>query len=356
MSAAAPARKLPREQSEVARLMTEMGSTKGFDPMPPDQYLYFLGKAEPPLQRLLALVRSLTIRVGHWSPYCVDEHGKELRLADLQRLLDIDHGNFQRAVREAKARGLVRIGSNDAGSNRTGHNSRHPYRVYLCGSVAESTVYNGGEEKGGVSADTEQKAKPAWLRLSLAQRARVLEWPLETQVRFYIQIAAAVEPIFAAYEIVQANKKEVSAPTRVSADTKGVSAPTPNRVSAPTPASLLGLDSQTDGKNTPPPASTGAAKSDAAEVAVAAVFQREFAAEAERLGKITGIPDVLIRKLCARALRRGVDTTTAAAVFVRVHLAALEKQGIRDGTAFLIHAFEEALEMHSSQKSKGAAS
>lgn len=65
---------LPNKQ-----LMEHMGSDKGSDPIPPDQYLYFLNDSDP-RQRMLAFVRSKTIRHGHRCRYCVDEHGQPIIL------------------------------------------------------------------------------------------------------------------------------------------------------------------------------------------------------------------------------------------------------------------------------------
>lgn len=173
MIASTPRRK-PAPGGELAALMAEMGSAKGFDPIPPDQYRYFLGKKESPLQRLLALVRSLTLSKGRRSPYCVDEHGRELRLAQLQKLLEMEHGNFNRAVREAKERGLIRVGGRDEASHRA-----HPHRVYLCGNVKESVGYDWGEEKEGVCTDP--------YSLSPSDRKIVAGWPKEQQERFYAE-------------------------------------------------------------------------------------------------------------------------------------------------------------------------
>ena len=186
MSAPGPARKRGPGQSEVAGLMVEMGSTKGFDPMPPDQYLYFLGKKEPPLQRLLALVRASTIQRGRRSAYCVDERGKELRLADLEKLLGMEHGNFKRVMREATERGLIRVGRTEPGEGRSAHNSRHPNRIYLCGSVEESKGYEEGEEKRGVCTDPLSFLSPT-------QRKVYAGWRKEQQERFYAEFDSAVK-------------------------------------------------------------------------------------------------------------------------------------------------------------------
>lgn len=95
-------------QLAPVQLMREMGSTKGFDPIPPDQYLTLRDSRYPPEQRLLWWMASKTIRYGHRSPYAVDELGKELRINHAEAELGIDPGNLRRAWRELEAEGRVR--------------------------------------------------------------------------------------------------------------------------------------------------------------------------------------------------------------------------------------------------------
>jgi hypothetical protein len=279
-AAAAPARKRATGPGELAGLMAAMGSTKGFDPMPPDQYLYFLGKKESPLQRLLALVRSKTIRKDHRSAHCVDENGKELRQADLRRELGMDWGNFRRALNEAVARGLVRVGSRssptEAAASRShrqnGGASAHPHRVLLCGSVAESIGYEEATKDALVSTDSSW-ITPAHLKI-------VAGWPKERQDRFYGEFhsevklirqieadliakardvrAARLDRLFSAHELPRKHLPKRRAPeSRLvqvtllaaaifeSAQTQSVltsapeSVPTDARASVPTAASLL---------------------------------------------------------------------------------------------------------------------
>lgn len=176
MTAAAPARKGPQaEETEFRRLAREMQAANGLDPIPPDQYLYFLGKKEPPLQRLLALVRSLTIRRGRRSAYCVDEHGREVKMLHLEKLLGMDHGNFMRAWKEAIARGLVRR-----------DDQTHPHRIYLCGNVKESVGYGGEETVDSVCTDTLRYLSPT-------QRKVYDGWRKEQQVRFYADFDHSVK-------------------------------------------------------------------------------------------------------------------------------------------------------------------
>jgi hypothetical protein len=116
---AAPQRKQPA--SEGDQLMREMGSTKGFDPIPPDQYLTYQDTRYSPGQRLEAWMRSKTIRYGHRSPNAVDEHGNELYLKHAAADLKMDPGNVGRAWRNLEAEGRVRMEGR---------------RLYLCGTVA----------------------------------------------------------------------------------------------------------------------------------------------------------------------------------------------------------------------------
>jgi hypothetical protein len=177
-TAAAPARKGPvPEESEFRRLAREMESPKGLDPIPPDQIAYFLPKTEPPLQRLLALVRMTTCAKGRRSAHCVDEAGKELRLADLRRMLAMDWGNFRRTVEEAKTRGLIRIGDR--------HHRAHPHRVFLCGTVAESVGYK----------ELAEEATSLYRLVLLTPEQRKLydAWPVEKQTRFYADFERAVK-------------------------------------------------------------------------------------------------------------------------------------------------------------------
>ncbi len=177
MSTPAPAKKKVGRPSAVTALMVEMGSTKGFDPMPPDQYLYFLGKKESPLQRLLALVRARTIAQGHRSAFCVDEKGKELRQADLRRELGMDWGNFRRVLKEATARGLIRVGDR--------HHRAHPHRVYLCGSVAESIGYEDCTKDALVRSDSNL--------ITPGLQKALAGWPKEQQARFYAGLGPRVK-------------------------------------------------------------------------------------------------------------------------------------------------------------------
>jgi len=94
-------------QSKLMELMLAMGSTKGFDPIPPEQYLTLRDKRYPPEQRLLWWLASKTIRHGHRSPYAVDDQGKELRLKHAAGELNMERGNVRRAWRHLEADGRV---------------------------------------------------------------------------------------------------------------------------------------------------------------------------------------------------------------------------------------------------------
>jgi hypothetical protein len=108
----APQRKQPASEGDTgqlssAQLMRDMGSTKGFDPIPPDQYLAYRDKRYAPVQRLWAWVLSKTIRHGHRSPYCVDEQGNELWIKHAATDLNMDQANVRHAWVELEREGRV---------------------------------------------------------------------------------------------------------------------------------------------------------------------------------------------------------------------------------------------------------
>ena len=103
------------------RLMKEMGSPNGSDPIPPSSYLYFLDDPNP-VQRVLAWVRSKTIRKGHRKYYAVDLAGNTLTLSHLAAdCFNGNLGNAYSAWKDAEGQGLVQ---KDDG------------RLCLCGNVA----------------------------------------------------------------------------------------------------------------------------------------------------------------------------------------------------------------------------
>lgn len=119
-----------RPRSPNDKLMRAMGSKVGSDPIPPSQYLFFLDEDQPPLQRLLAWVRSKTIRYRYQqngrgdgrSPFCVNDKGKTLGLADLARDLGWPLANASHHWKDAETLGLVR---------------REEKRLLLCGEVPQ---------------------------------------------------------------------------------------------------------------------------------------------------------------------------------------------------------------------------
>ena len=94
--------------ASVTQLMRAMGSEKGFDPMPPDQYLTYQDQRYSPAQRVWAWMLSKTIRHGHRSKHAVDEQGKALTLQHAELQLEMDGGNVRKAWRELEAEGRVR--------------------------------------------------------------------------------------------------------------------------------------------------------------------------------------------------------------------------------------------------------
>src|SRR5512132_958284 len=96
---AAPARTTTTHEA----LMRAMGSTKGFDPMPPDQYLSYQDKRYPLKIRFWAWLCAHTIRLGHRSPWAVGRKGQELHIEHAAADLDVDVANLREARRELEA-------------------------------------------------------------------------------------------------------------------------------------------------------------------------------------------------------------------------------------------------------------
>ena len=89
-------------------LMKTIGSKKGSDPIPPDQYLTYTNKRYPPVLRLWAWMLSKTIRHGHRSPWAVDTNRTTLTLADAAQELKMDKANTYRAWKQLEDEGRVR--------------------------------------------------------------------------------------------------------------------------------------------------------------------------------------------------------------------------------------------------------
>lgn len=91
------------------QLAKAMKTKKGFDPMPPDQYLTYRDRRYPPAVRLWAWIISKTMRLGHRSPFCVDGQGRDLSLSDAYRELGLDRSLARRALKELESEGRVQL-------------------------------------------------------------------------------------------------------------------------------------------------------------------------------------------------------------------------------------------------------
>jgi len=103
----------PKLIDENLELVRKMGSKKGYDPMPPDQYLFFLTSPDE-IQRVVAWVRSKTIRKGFRSPFAVAENGtRPLKKADMAReVFGGSRAQASRAWDRTAALGLVHEDAN----------------------------------------------------------------------------------------------------------------------------------------------------------------------------------------------------------------------------------------------------
>lgn len=99
---------LERSKMSPSQLMKAVGSPKGYDPIPPPQYLTFQNSRYPPAMRVWAWLLSKTIRAGHRTPYATDDNGQELKLSDCSAQLKMNAGNVSRAWQELETEGRVR--------------------------------------------------------------------------------------------------------------------------------------------------------------------------------------------------------------------------------------------------------
>jgi hypothetical protein len=114
------------KEGEIKKLIHELGA-KSFDPMPPDQHQWQMGKDHPPLIRIWSWLCGHTI---HWngqerSTFAIDKEGHELRLERIADDLKIDEGNVRQYWAQGVQLGLWRNGTKKEGSRR----------LYLCGEV-----------------------------------------------------------------------------------------------------------------------------------------------------------------------------------------------------------------------------
>ena len=91
----------------AAALMAAIGSKKGYDPFPPDQYLTYLDRRYSPVMRLWAWMLAHTIAKDHRSPWAVDDKGRTLSIADAAKSLKIDERNLRRHWTELETEGRV---------------------------------------------------------------------------------------------------------------------------------------------------------------------------------------------------------------------------------------------------------
>lgn len=145
-----------------------IGSPNGVDPIPPEQYLTFLNPEDPPLQQLLAWVRSKTIRLGHRSPFCVDKEARTLTLKDLAQDRGWNISNTHKYWREAEIKGLVR---------------KDGEQLYLCGQVIPEQSSLPLPPPKDIPKLTGMQA-----RLNAPQFAAFRKWPAEKRAQFEVQM------------------------------------------------------------------------------------------------------------------------------------------------------------------------
>ncbi len=156
-------------------LVQAMGSTKGYDPMPPDQYLCFLDynlRLGPTAHRLLAWLRAKTIRgrPGGRTAFARDERG-DLSLKHAARDLGISLPAAMNAWMELAARGLAK------------RDQKRSSRLFLAGQIEYDEKRPGApsEEKANERTDN----LPGYLLPYLQQLS-------ETECEQYLQKRVAL--------------------------------------------------------------------------------------------------------------------------------------------------------------------
>lgn len=154
------------DHQQNIELIRRMKSPNGYDPIPPAQYLYFLDDPDP-VQRVLAWLRSKTIRLEHRQHYAVDSSGRALNIQDLANdCFNGDWTNANRALAATEARKL-------AARDQAG-------RLLLCGDVPRRDLRQTQENK----ADGKQRpvctnwlefctnwSPPTYMREQVTQRS-----------------------------------------------------------------------------------------------------------------------------------------------------------------------------------------
>lgn len=163
-------KKASNDYKEAVGLMKAMGSTKGFDPIPPDQHAWTMHKDEPPLLRMWGWMCTHTIHWGHRSPFAVNKERHELHLEHIAADLDLDEANARHYWRLGCAKGLWRNGTDEEGRRK----------MFLCGQVKSEGE---GTEKKEVCTNL---LPPQILK-------QVDNWPPEKQHLFRLEFASELE-------------------------------------------------------------------------------------------------------------------------------------------------------------------
>lgn len=159
------------QEQELAQLMKEMGSTKGFDPIPPDQYLFFRNDSDPE-QRVLAAARATTIRQGYRRPFMADGQGRPLSLNEIAKLVGMDPRNLTNTMKSLCDKGLIRV-------------EKKPYRVMLCGKITHKTAKLVTDVESLTYVRT--KSEKSWTRYEIPSYSlRLIQtWPKDRQEVFF---------------------------------------------------------------------------------------------------------------------------------------------------------------------------
>lgn len=150
-----------REDANLT-LVKAMGSKRGYDPMPPDQYEWQAAKGEPPLLRLWSWMCAHTIAFGKRSAFAVREDGRIARLADAAKDLELSIQVISDVWAFGARKGLW-------------HRDEGTPGLYLNGRVTA----------GQIEWANKERTKLLCTNLSRPELAEIKGWPKERQEAFW---------------------------------------------------------------------------------------------------------------------------------------------------------------------------
>jgi len=158
-----------RKDGPNIALAKAMGSTRGYDPIPPSQYEWQAAEGEPPLYRMWSWFCQHTIAFGKMSPFAVRADGQAATLKDCAADLQLDLGEVSNLFKRGVQAGLWR--------------RKNGRELYFSGDVTAAQV---------IEANKRRQVE-CTLNLSSRDLLIIKNWPKDMQDRFTAIWTAAQE-------------------------------------------------------------------------------------------------------------------------------------------------------------------